>query len=39
MELTLAYAGVILRDADLEDIIHYFVYIADDVARVYLGAA
>ena len=33
------YAGWLLRESDLEDIAHYFVYTADDWARVYLGVA
>lgn len=36
LDLMLAYAGVILQDAELEDIAHYFEYIADDVAGIYL---
>ena len=30
-------AGIILRDAELEDVAHYFVYNADRYAEVYLA--
>lgn len=33
----LFYAGMLLRDADLEDIAHYFEYTADRWARYILG--
>lgn len=36
LDMTLAYAGVIMRDADLDDIAHYFEYIADETAEIYL---
>lgn len=32
-------AGPQLRDADLDEVIHYFVYTADEQADYYLGAA
>lgn len=31
--LLVEYAGILLMDADLDDIIHYFVYTADDWAE------
>jgi hypothetical protein len=31
------YDGWMLRDADLEDVIHYFVYHAEDHAAMFLG--
>lgn len=38
IELTLEYAGIILRDAELDDIAHYFEYVADALAEHCLGA-
>jgi len=35
--LEFEYAGTLLRESDLEDIAHYFVYTADDWAAVYLA--
>jgi hypothetical protein len=36
-EANMEYAGVILLDAELGDIAHFFEYIADDVAEALLG--
>ena len=35
--LEFEYAGMLLRESDLDDIAHYFVYTADDWAAAYLG--
>ena len=37
--LGIEYAGMLLRESELPDIAHYFVYTADDWASLYLGAA
>ena len=37
--LAVEYAGALLRESDLEDIAHYFVYTADEWAALYLGVA
>ncbi len=34
----MAYAGYVLRDADLDDIAHFFAYSADEVAQHFLGS-
>jgi hypothetical protein len=35
-EMTMAYAGFILRESDLDDIAHYFEYVADETAETLL---
>ena len=37
-EWTCAYAGYIMRDADLDAVAHYFEYTADDYAAFYLAS-
>lgn len=37
--LSVEYAGILLRESDLEDVAHYFEYTANDWASLYLGAA
>lgn len=32
-----AYCGLILREAGLDQVIHFFIYAADHYADVYLG--